>query len=115
MKQEELKAFILSKITINKVFWEPKIEAFFKENSTVTRELIDSFFNEWIGTVREESSAFLQEYIKRRSIAIEEYLSDVEMKLFDKARRKKGLIPLEEVVLARDEVETALDEIGFKG
>ena len=113
MTLKELKAFILSRITLNKDFWEPKIEAFFKDNPTVTREFIDAFFNECIGTVRKEGAVFLEEYIKKRNLSLDEYLSDVETELYDNARRKKGLIPLEEVVLAREEVETALDEIGY--
>lgn len=113
MTQEELKVFILSRITLNKEFWEPRIEAFFKENTVVTREKTDAFFKEWLGIVRKDSSVFLEEYLKTRNIASEVFLSDVETRIFDNARRKKGLIPLEEVALAKEEVDTAFDELGF--
>lgn len=114
MTQEELKSYTLSKITLNKKFWEPKIETLFKENPIVTRESISGFFNEWLEFQRKENNAFLEEYTKTRNITPEEFIYEVETKIYANALRKNGLIPLEDVTLARDEVEMALDQIGFK-
>ncbi len=47
MTQEELKDLIFSRITLNKEYWKPKIDAFFKENPIVTRESFDGFFEKW--------------------------------------------------------------------
>ena len=118
MTQEELKAYILSSITRNKDFWEPKIEAFFKENPDVTRETMDAFFGAWVDTMRRESDVFRTNYYKNKfgdnyleDIPLEVLLSDNETRLFDFSRRQQGLIPLEEVSLAWEEVATAFDKL----
>ena len=119
MNQEELKDFILSKITLNKEFWSPKIEAFFKENPNITRKSMYAFFEESIGIMRRETRVLQDAFFKKefgenylRDTAIEVLTSDLEARLFDNYRRKNGLIPIEEVALAREEVDIALYEAG---
>lgn len=108
MTQKELKDFILSRITLNKVFWKPKIEDFFKETPNVTREMMDAFFEDHLNKLRENAEIFHKDYFEKRS---NDLRSDYEYKRYDDARRKEGLIPLEEAASARNEVEMALDEI----
>ena len=107
MTQEELKESILSSITLNKVFWKPKIEVFFKVTPNVTRETMDAFFEENLKNLRKEAEIFHKKYFEKRS---NDLRSDYEYERYDDARRKEGLIPLEEVASAQEEVEMAFDE-----
>lgn len=108
MTQEELKDFILSRIKLNEVFWKPKIEDFFKVTPNVTRETMDAFFEESLQNLRKEAEIFDKKYFEKRSNHLR---SDYEYERYDDARRKEGLIPLEEAASARYEVEMAFDEI----
>ena len=108
MTQEELKDFILSRIKLNGVFWKPKIEDCFKVTPNVTRETMDAFFEENLKNLRKEAEIFHKKYFEKRS---NDLRSDYEYERYDDARRKEGLIPLEEAASARYEVEMAFDEI----
>ena len=89
MSQKELKDFILSRITLNKKYWEPKIEKFFNENPEVTRDSFDGFFGKWSHLNRSHRGMWGQMY-----------------------KRGAGeLLPQEKINLAQEEVFMALDEL----
>ena len=54
MNQNELKEFILSRITQKPDFWRPKIDELFEKNAEVTREQCEKFFEEWIENKRND-------------------------------------------------------------
>jgi len=90
MTQEELKDFILSRITLNKEYWKPRLEKLFQENPNVTREVVADFFEKSIEDIRNEPGSVWTLIYKRGA---------------------GELIRIEEAAHAAYEVELAFDEM----
>lgn len=57
MNQNELKDFILSRITIDQAYWRPRIEGLFEKDTAVTREKCAQFFEQWFENKRNHSKS----------------------------------------------------------
>ena len=90
MTHKELKDFILSRITLYKEYWKPKIESLFNENTDITRESFEDFF-EKCSNDNCRSSGSIWSDIEDRSSG-------------DKMRK-------EDIAFAANEVEQAFDEL----
>ena len=89
MTHEELKEFILSRMT-DKETWAPKIETFFKEHTDVTRESFEEFFEKCRNDNRRSGGSIWSQMI-------------------DRARGT--VIRLEDIAHAAYEVDSAFDEL----
>ena len=75
MNQSELKEFILSRITQDRVFWQPIIDRLFEKDTEITREKCARFFKKWMDNkhVQSKKSPWveLREQSLKKTVSIE--------------------------------------------
>lgn len=74
MTHEELRDFILSRISLNQSYWTPRIDTLFEKNSVITRDTFKRFFAEESNNMRDGS---IWAHMMRRSVGEEVSLEDI--------------------------------------